>query len=163
MIEFNGSIDSYAEKFFLKRSRRMMEIVVFFTFLVLLPICLIISINTNYWLLTLCYLGVWVLSHLVLFIPQSKKENEKWAYRKIFFDGEYIVCENLVDKHEEFHLISEVELVIDFGYFYHIKFSFGNGRYMFICQKNLLVKGTLEEFEAIFEGKIIRKIKQNVN
>ena len=159
MIEFNGSIDSYAEKFFLKASRRQMEFVVFFTFLLIFPIFLIISVSTNYMLLTFCYLGVWALAQLVIFIPQSKKENEKWLYRKIFFDGEYIVCENLVDKHGEFHLISEIELVIDFGYFYHIKFSFGNGRYMFICQKNLLVKGTLEEFEAHFEGKIIHKIK----
>ena len=28
-----------------------------------------------------------------------------------------------------------------------------------IAQKDLLVEGTLEEFEKLFEGKIIRKIK----
>ena len=27
----------------------------------------------------------------------------------------------------------------------------------FVCQKDLLVQGTIEEFEAVFEGKIVRK------
>ena len=42
-------------------------------------------------------------------------------------------------------------------HFYFIKFPFGKYSDKFICQKSLLTQGTLEEFEALFEGKIERK------
>jgi len=46
--------------------------------------------------------------------------------------------------------------VMDFGDYYYIKFG---GTTAFIIQKDLLVEGTLEDFEKLFEGKIVRKIK----
>lgn len=56
-------------------------------------------------------------------------------------------------KNEYFHMIKDVETVYDYGDYYHI-FEAGD---MFLCQKSLLVQGTIEEFEKIFDGKIIRK------
>jgi len=161
MIEFDGSIDSYAEKYFWNYSRRIVAIIMLFPLLILFPIFLIISINTKKWNLLIAYVAFWLLVYLCLLIPKSKKEKAKWAYRKIFIDGEYIVCKCLNENYEEFSLISDASELIDYGYFYHIKFPPQKASDKFICQKNLLVKGTLEEFEALFEGKIIRKIKQS--
>jgi hypothetical protein len=55
--------------------------------------------------------------------------------------------------------INEVRKVIDYGDFYSIRikqqYEFG----VFLCQKDLLTKGSIEEFEKTFKGKIIRKGK----
>lgn len=57
------------------------------------------------------------------------------------------------------HSIQEVRKVIDYGNFYSIRINkqFEHGH--FLCQKDLLTKGSIEEFEKIFKGKIIRKGK----
>ncbi len=49
--------------------------------------------------------------------------------------------------------VRNVRWVLDFGEWYHIVFrsKFDQGR--FVCQKDLLVKGTIEEFESLFEEK----------
>lgn len=55
--------------------------------------------------------------------------------------------------------LNEVRKVIDYGDFYSIRikqqYEFG----VFLCQKDLLTKGSIEEFEKTFKGKIIRKGK----
>ena len=52
----------------------------------------------------------------------------------------------------------DVSKIIEYENMYIIVFSglMGLG---IIAQKDLLVEGTFEEFEKLFEGKIIRKIK----
>ena len=49
--------------------------------------------------------------------------------------------------------IAEVVKVLDKGEWYHIYVTGKDGR--FICQKDLLINGTLEEFENIFKDYII--------
>ena len=58
------------------------------------------------------------------------------------------------DKNDElFSMIKDIDTVYDYGDYYHI-FEAGD---MFLCQKKLLVQGSIEEFEKIFDGKIICK------
>jgi len=51
--------------------------------------------------------------------------------------------------------IDQVKRVRDDGKYYSIIYADISNA--IICQKSLLVEGTLEEFEALFEGKIVRK------
>ncbi len=53
----------------------------------------------------------------------------------------------------------KVKRVTDRGNFYEIEFYFPPKMVTCICQKDLLVSGTIEEFEKLFEDKIQRKIK----
>lgn len=53
----------------------------------------------------------------------------------------------------------DVKKVIDKGDFYDILFYFPNRWTNCICQKDLIVEGTIEEFEKLFEDKIVRKYK----
>ena len=55
--------------------------------------------------------------------------------------------------------LETVKNVIDFGDWYVFNFYFPHKIRYFVCQKDLLVEGSIEEFEKIFEGKIIRKVK----
>ena len=50
--------------------------------------------------------------------------------------------------------IAEVVKVLDKGEWYHIYVESKEGR--FICQKDLLTNGSLDEFEEIFKDKIIK-------
>ena len=73
---------------------------------------------------------------------------------RITIENNLIVCEG-----EKFFYEAEIEdiiKVVDFGEWYQMYLTDKNGR--FVCQKSLLVNGTLEEFEKLFDGKIERKI-----
>ena len=52
--------------------------------------------------------------------------------------------------------LDKVKTILDYGDWYYIIFKFGDMSNSWICQKDLIVKGTNEEFEKIFEGKIKR-------
>ena len=53
--------------------------------------------------------------------------------------------------------IREIKEIWDMGSFYAVIFYFPNMDRRFICQKDLIVEGTIEEFEKLFEDKIVRK------
>ena len=160
MIEFNGTITGRAEKFLWKKSRKLGLGILAVSFsLIFIPV-LIICINTDYWDLMIGFSALCASTFLLTFIPKTKKEKEKLLPNKIFTDVEYIVCQTKIGL-EEFKLISDASKLIDYGDFYFISFPVGNLSDSFVCQKNLLTNGTLEEFEALFEGKIERKTNEN--
>ena len=47
--------------------------------------------------------------------------------------------------------------VVDMGDWYKIYFYFPHKSNIFLCQKDLIVQGTIEEFENIMYGKIVPK------
>ena len=53
--------------------------------------------------------------------------------------------------------IQDIKEIWDMGSFYAIVFYFPNMDRRFICQKDLIARGTIEEFENLFQGKIIKK------
>ena len=53
----------------------------------------------------------------------------------------------------------DIKSVIDYGLYYVFVFYFPNLDRRFICQKDLITEGTIEEFEEIFKDKIVRKTK----
>ena len=55
--------------------------------------------------------------------------------------------------------VDKVKRVTDRGNFYEIDFHFPPKMATCICQKDLLVAGTIEEFEDIFKDKLVRKKK----
>lgn len=66
----------------------------------------------------------------------------------------------IVSKSDKFHYvesIDKVKYIADYGEWYYIFFENKNGR--FICQKDLICLGTLADFEALFDGKIVKNIE----
>ena len=53
--------------------------------------------------------------------------------------------------------MDDVKKVWDFGEWYQITFYFGYKNAFFICQKDLIKEGTIEEFEEMFADKLVRK------
>ncbi|MBR2971777.1 MAG: hypothetical protein IKC61_02480 [Clostridia bacterium] len=164
MIEFNGKISGLAEKHMWKRGKRItlailiLGLTVLFPFVILLWRKLESFYGFNIWVLPVMYVSLFIILPLIAWVlPKSKKEKNDLVTNKVFTDEEYIVVV-LSNGHEEYKLISKAKRVNDYGDFYEIVFPLSAGiSENFICQKSLLTKGTLEEFEALFEGKIVRK------
>ena len=155
MIEFNGRISGAAEDFFWKRSKSFVLILLSISMAVILPVMIFLSVMFKTALVVLGYLGCFVFFFvLLLLLKPGKKESAELVPERVFTDDEYIVsvCKN----NEQFILISDVRKVTDYGEFY-VVFPSGKVSYNFICQKNLLTQGTLEEFEALFPEEIIEK------
>ena len=55
--------------------------------------------------------------------------------------------------------INKVKKVLDCGEAYYIIFRFGDISNAWICQKSNIINGTIEEFEVLFQQKLVRTIK----
>ena len=154
MIEFNGYISGEAEKYFWKNSKKIFQKIILCTFLLLAPPCVIIPARTQFWILPMIYCSLFVFVMLLTFLPKSKKERKSMVPKRIFTDGEFII--SIAEKYEDTKKISDVKIVRDYGEFYELVFPFGKISEKYICQKDLLTKGTIEEFEQLFGEKLIK-------
>ena len=101
-----------------------------------------------------------VVINICLFVVPAKSIVYKLP-RKISITKDFIVLEidylgkNIKAKSNK---LARINKIIDYGECYFITFK-NNFTEHIICQKDLIVKGTLEDFENLFKEKIVRKIK----
>lgn len=155
MIEFSGYLNGAAEKYFHKKTRILGRNILLVGVLILLPAIMSIGIRMKTWGLIIAYFSLFIIIPLLALIPKSKKERIAITPKKVFTEDGYIVC--VADRYTESRLLNEAKQLRDFGEFYEIVFPFGKISDKFICQKDLCTKGTIEAFEALFEGKIVRQ------
>ncbi len=152
MIEFEGYINGAAEKCWQRTNKIMGIKLCVFSWLPIGPAIVIWGINLQNWLMVILTSATFFIFPLFALIPQSKKTIVSLLPKNIVIDDEFIICKT--NQGGETRLISDVKSVIDHGEFYQFVFPFGKISTNFICQKELLVKGSLKEFEAIFEEKL---------
>lgn len=150
MIEFNGYLTGSAEKRFFIKSKIIGLKILIPSLLLMLPIVICIA-NIFHFPLIAC-IAIIATFPLTLLIPQPRKERISLTPKQICINDTHIVC--VADKYEEIRRIDDVKCVTDRGEYYEIDFPFGKISEKFICQKDLLSKGTLREFEAIFCKKL---------
>lgn len=156
MIEFDGHITGAAEKHFQKKAGDFVQKTLIVGMVVASPIIILFSQKMQSWLPMAAYGLFFVCILLTLRIPKSKKERTAVMPKRVYTEEEFIVC--VADTYEEYRNMGDVKEVRDYGDFYELVFPFGKVSDKFICQKDLLTKGTIEEFESLFEGKIVRKV-----
>ena len=149
MIEFDGYLTGVAKNHFFRRwSHFVRTIIVISMAGVLCPIVLFF-VNRGDWksltVIAVCFAVVFLCTFL-------QKKDQKLLTKKIVISEETITC--ITDKQSESRLIFDVKTVRDYGEFYEILFPIGKVSFSFICQKSLLSKGSLEEFESLFHDKI---------
>ena len=154
MIEFSGYISGAAKKFRQIKGAQLLYIIMGCVYLVLTPFAIALYLTLKTWILLVLYTLLIGLVVVYPLFPLDKHTEKYFTANRVFIDEEYIVAKG--EKFEVFHLISEAVRLLDYGEFYYVKFPMGKKSEHFICQKNLLTKGTLEEFEALFEVKITR-------
>ena len=88
---------------------------------------------------------------------------KKYSLKKISFDSKNAYI--LKGKRNYTVPATGIKQIADYGEFYQIKLYFaayvGFEFNIFICQKDLITKGTLEEFEKMFDEKLVRSEKND--
>lgn len=162
MIKFKGELTGNAKKCFIKKNAWAEQITLLLVLAFTFPTSIAIAVHTatvvKTTVLTLCLIHIifLILTFTLPYLPVNIKDKLSYMPKEIYLNKQHIVC--VGNKHTESKLIEKVKVVYDCGDYYDIRFPFGHYSSMFVCQKNLLVKGSLERFEKIFEGKIIRKL-----
>ncbi len=156
MIEFNGRLTGTTEQEFWEIQKMTNMNMLLCVFLLPLPAVCILSVVFKMWTIFLFYGTFFLLWIIITLIPRDKKEKNEMMPKRIYIEGEYITA--ITDKDGEVRKISDVKKVTDYGEFYLLTFPFGKVSSKFVCQKSLLIKGSLDEFESLFDGKIIRNI-----
>ena len=157
MIAFDGYISGKAKNFYRKKSRRMGRNIFFFSMGIFSPAIIVLAINFESWVVIIGYISLFAIVPLLFMIPQGEKADRAMTPKRIYTDGEYIVC--IADKVTESRLINDVKQVNEYDEFYELVFPFGKLSEKFICQKSLLSEGALEDFEKLFDGKLKRQVK----
>ena len=156
MIEFKGYISGKAEKHFFKVPI-IYTVVLITLYLVVGLLALLFSPVSDSIVLKACLILPLFLVADVL-VVQNKKKRRSYLTNTVFVENGCMVCKS--DKETTQRLISDARALYDYGAYYKIAFPFLKSSFKFICQKDLLTQGTLEDFEKLFEGKIVRKCQQ---
>ena len=152
-FEFSGALTGAAEKRFWKLSRHISCQMFLMVSATMAPICIFLSIRYKTWLLALLFVLCVAFILLVVHIPKSKKDKQETVPYRVFTDGEIITSVSI--RYNESRHLKKVIKVKEYPEFYELVFAFPQISDKFICQKELLSQGTLEEFEALFNGKIV--------
>lgn len=167
MIEFKGELSNECKKYLIKTSWQIGLFVVVVVCIPFVILSIVLSIK-NDWI----YLLIFIPVALTIFFSSLKPETK--AYRKLYgkngkiYDGElswHIVIESDIISAEgiqrsETRFLKDVKKVVDMGDWYKIYFYFPNKSNIFICQKDLIIQGTINEFESLLQDKMIKKYKK---
>ena len=100
--------------------------------------------------------GILIVVMLLQLWNPRKKLPFRWEYH-ITIDEEKIVQESPLWPKPVEKPIKKIKKVLDDEDCYYV--IYGDMNNSIVCQKDLLTEGSIEEFEALFQGKIIRKKK----
>lgn len=153
MIEFKGKISAKCKKYILRRESEtalkggLIAISIFFV-----PI-IIYSFLVN-WIFVI---GLPVLGFILFCaaMPPLGKSQEKILPTHLIIDDDEIISESPFFSYVR--SFSEVKQVLDMGEWYHIIFFYPARNPRFVLQKDLIVQGTIEEFEKLFEDYLVVK------
>ena len=165
MIEFNGPITEENQLNRMKKvNKKEIQIFIFgliFIWIVAIAIGLPLKILQDLW-------GELILCSVILLVVTflSAKTPKKVVLRFRLSPHIVITEEDLSlelwsngEKVWRTRKLSKVKKVLDCGEVYYIIFKFGDITNSWICQKNNIISGTIEEFESLFQSKIIKELK----
>ena len=152
MIMFEGELSNECRKFLIKGQIKLQAITALIVFVLFsIPIILL-----GLWWDQMIYIGLVALSLFVVFslLPPGKNAQKLFVPTCVSFDFEEGFVVQRCEKIERAYPIDTVESVVDYGEWYHLIFKSPNRIKYFVCQKNLITKGSLDEFEALFKDRI---------
>lgn len=154
MIEFKGYLTGDAKKYFFKRGIKYLQNIFLGSACLFLPAIVMFAIKIKMWSILI---GCLVMILIIIALPylQVKTDKDKYVPKLIRIQDNILL--SVSDGATESRYIEEVKEVRDYGEYYALVFPFWKLSEKFVCQKDLLTQGSLEEFEALFEGKIVKK------
>ena len=154
MIVFNGQITGKAEQHYWQLQANLGTTLLLAAALMCSPIVLIFWSTPAYFLVVAV---AYVLVACTLpFMPQLLKKafaNPKYLPILITIDRDSLVCQT--SQITESRTLQDVKYVKQYDEFYTLHFVMGKISINYVCQKSLLSNGSLEEFEALFQDKMV--------
>lgn len=155
MIIFDGYLTGESKKHFINKTLNSQSKLTVILLLFTVPIFMFLSIKTGTFIEAMVALfSLIVISPFILKLCTSKKRRQLITIKKVTVNDGKIGA--ISDDSTISNNINRVKEVRDYGEYYDIVFPSVYFASVYICQKNLLSKGTLEEFETIFSKKIVR-------
>ena len=106
-----------------------------------------------HWIFCLAFIPLVLLVVLSL-IPYKDDKKFLFPLKILIYDGLVI---NEGKDFKSTRKVSHSSKIIDFEDCYYFHFCFPHKDCRFLCQKDLITEGTIEEFENLFKDKIIKK------
>lgn len=163
MIEFNGAISEKAQLDRLKRvDKNVMR--VFIVGLIIIWLILILSdlifgnVLRELWKeAVLCTVIMIVSTLLTAKMPKKVALRFKIALHIIITEND-LSLEMYSNGKQVWRTrkISKVKKILDCGEAYYIIFKFGDITNSWVCSKSNVVSGTIDEFETLFQSKIVK-------
>ncbi len=154
MFEFKGEITGQGKEYLYSLHKKTTKVMAI-TYISMAAVVLIVaSICMRIWWGPLCGVLFIPLFWLVKLNP-TKGQYALIAPSRIVINEDTISFEN--KKTHMLQYLESVDSVIDFEEFYLFKFTERRPiNEAYICQKDLIVNGTIEEFESVFADKIVK-------
>lgn len=153
MIEFYGELSEQCKKYIINREKKVGTFAALIVSVIFSIPIIILSIIID-WIFLLAFFVLILIILLSWLQPTSKIYGKILPKRVSIKNG---IIESEGDDFDYVEKLSSVKFVLDMGEWYHIYFKYKYRNFRFICQKDLIKQGTLEEFEDLFVGKIIKK------
>lgn len=156
MIVFRGELSVKNKKILARKSSHIDFIIALIVSIAMsVPITVFVVLDNPIW--ALFYIALAIPPFGVAVQPHKKDENI-FCPTEITIDDE-IVTINGDDFYQE-REIYYLNKIIDYGDYYRMYFLFPKKTFSCLCQKDLIVEGTIEEFEERFSEYIVRKTKK---
>ena len=161
MIEFDGIISSKCKKFFLSDGRQYVAIGFLIGMFPLIGASIWLAID-GYSLFAWCVVPIILM---FLFFILLKPGTKLYDFFNVAYVGDLMFNVQISDgvlsaeigKRCDVRNINDIKKIVDYGDWYKIYFYFPHKSNAFICQKDLITQGTIEEFEEMFAGYIVKK------
>ena len=158
MIVFDGKVDEKNREYTFKRIQKHTTIIT-----IIAGLIVAVGSLTIYWVAKFDYaiigcivalLGILLAPFLNMFDKKGKQNLDPYFPLKITIDDSGIELDN---KHTGgYKSLQDVKKIVDCGDYYVFIFYNTVDAY-YVCQKDLIKEGTIEEFEQMFDGMIERK------
>lgn len=153
-IRFEGTFTGETAKYYLKRTYRFDRILFGGSGALIFPLIVLFAIRVQDLRIIPAYIFVVAVAIGITFFPLGNKEYMQKAPRSIYIANGQVTCSG--KGYQETRPLERVKEVRDWGAFYELRFRGGKFSAKFLCQKDLLEKGSIKRFEALFDGIIVR-------
>lgn len=153
-MKFCGELSQNCKKFIIKKTR-------VHTLIVMYVVCLLFSIS--FIVLTFIYNWIFIMAVItLLLLPLLSLLTPAKSILDLTMPQQVVINKDEIKSvGEKFNYqndIEQIKKINDYGDWYQTFFYFPHKYQTFICQKDLIVEGTIDEFEETFKDKIVRKI-----
>lgn len=153
MIEFKGELSKTCKDFVVKNEANCARRAAIIVCIPLAAFDIWWSVSNH--LIYLIALPALVMAVFLAGIKSNEKGYGLIMTKRVMIENNYLECEG--DQFHDIKSIDRVKSVIDYGEWYKFEFSLPGNSQRFICQKDLITQGTIEDFENLFADKIIRR------